>query len=75
VPTGLIAEPFAAQGNRLQGALRVGFIGQLDLKTLFAVACSCAQALQLFLRLGVAFFNLRRDIHLLMQTLLGFLNA
>lgn len=50
-------------------------MGQLDLEALFAIARTGAQPLQFLLRLGMTFLNLGRDIHLLMQTLLGLLDA
>lgn len=53
----------------------MGFMGQLDLEALFAIARTGAQPLQFLLRLGMTFLNLGRDIHLLMQTLLGLLDA
>ncbi len=71
VATTLLAQPLAALGNRLQGALGMRLVGQLDFETLLAVARPGPQALQLFLGLGMAFLDLRRDVHLLAQALVG----
>ena len=73
--TALLAQAFAALGDGLQRALGVRLVGQLDLEALLAVAGARAQTLQLFLRLGVALLDLRRDVHLLVQALLGLLDA
>lgn len=50
-------------------------VGQLDFQLLLAVGRPRPQTLQFFLRLGVILLDLRRDVHLLLQALIGFRDA